>query len=112
MNVVSAVIWGYVSDDVAQSAKENLGRMENELQYDQVKRWRVIGMLKHIFSSSDLPWRLKKHAVDFLLCITEGNISRGSDGEHSDFLPYLPSYFAALQVMVSVALAVPSILCQ
>ncbi|XP_031402084.1 aberrant root formation protein 4 isoform X3 [Punica granatum] len=102
-----SVIWGYISDDVAQSAKEDLGAVENVLRHDQTKRWRAIGMLKHIFSSADLPWRLKEHAIDFLFCITEGDILRGSDGEHPDFLSFLPSLFAALQGIQMVIIYSP-----
>ncbi|KAK4791861.1 hypothetical protein SAY86_022296 [Trapa natans] len=102
-----SVIWGYISNDVVQSAKENLDAVENELKYDQIKKWQVIGMLKHIFSSADLPWVLKKHAIDFVCCITEGNISGGSDGEHLYILPYIPSIFAAMQGIQTVIVYCP-----
>lgn len=86
-------------DEVAQVAKEDLSAVKGELQIIQTKRWQAIGMLKHIFSSVDLPWEFKRHAVDFLLDITNGNNSKTLDDEHNDCSLYMTSLFSALQVV-------------
>lgn len=93
------MIWGHILDGVAQAAKEDLTAVKDELRSDQTKRWQAVGMLKHIYSFVNLPWDLKKQAIDFLLCITDRNIAQNSDDEHTDFSSYIPSLFAALQVV-------------
>ena len=98
-NFIEAVIWGNVLDGVAQAVNEDLTAVKDELRSNQTERWQAVGMLKHIYSFVNLPWELKKHAIDFLLCITDENISQKCD-EHIDFSSYMPSLFAALQVVV------------
>lgn len=95
---IDAVIWGHASDLVAQAAEENLASVKNELKSNQTKKWQAIGMLKHILSSGNLPWDFKEHAINFLLDITDENISQENGGDHNDFSSYMPSVFAALQV--------------
>lgn len=96
---IDAVIWGHISDQVAQAAGEDLTAVKGELQSNQAKRWQAIGMLKHIFSSGKLPWEFKKHAIDFLLHITDGNISQKNNDDNSDLSSYMLSVFATLQVV-------------
>lgn len=93
------VIWGHISDGAVIAAKENLISVKDELRNDQTKRWQAIGMLKHVFASVSLPWELKEHMIDFLLCITNGNISRICNDEDTDCSSYMPTLFAALQVV-------------
>lgn len=57
-------------------------------------------MLKHIFASINLPWELKRHAIDLLFCIMEGV---GSQNDHDASLDYsvnMPSLYASLQVIL------------
>ncbi|KAK6249248.1 hypothetical protein QUC31_020813 [Theobroma cacao] len=97
-----SVIWAQMCDEVAQVAKEDLSAVKGELQIIQTKRWQAIGMLKHIFSSVDLPWEFKRHAVDFLLDITNGNNSKTLDDEHNDCSLYMTSLFSALQAITMI----------
>lgn len=97
-----SVIWGPISDQVVQAAGEDLTALKGELQSYQTKKWQAIAMLKHIFFSGKLSWEFKKHAIDFLLHITDGNNSQKSDSDHTDFASYMPSVFAALQGVIMV----------
>ncbi|KAM0974017.1 hypothetical protein ACFX2C_017255 [Malus domestica] len=92
-----SVIWGHASDDVAGAAEEDLNSVKDELKDNQTKRWLAVGMLKHILAPATLPWELKRHAINFLICITDGNISHCD--EHNDFSSYTTSLFAALQAV-------------
>lgn len=92
------VIWAHIWDKVAQAAEEDLTAVKDELRSNQMKRWQTVGMLKHVYSFASLPWNLKNHAFKFLLCVTEGNISRNYDDEHFEFSIYMPNLFSALQV--------------
>ncbi|XVF48307.1 hypothetical protein PTKIN_Ptkin03bG0179700 [Pterospermum kingtungense] len=96
-----SVIWAQMYNEVAQAAKEDLGVVKTELQNNQIKRWQAIGMLKHIFSSVDLPWEFKRHAVDFLLYITSGDISNKLE-EHNDCSPCMTSLFSALKAVTLI----------
>ena len=71
--------------------------VEGKLKKELTNRWQAIGMLKHVLASLYIPWQLKKHAINILLCITDGNIPRNCDDEDSE---YMPSGFAALQVLL------------
>ncbi|KAK3437151.1 hypothetical protein EUGRSUZ_C01685 [Eucalyptus grandis] len=97
-----SVIWGDMYNEVAHNAEEDLTALKNEIRGSQTRRWQAIGMLRHVFCSATLPWRLKKHAIDFLLCITEGDISQECESETIDFSSFVPSHFAALQGIENV----------
>ncbi|KAG2691420.1 hypothetical protein I3760_08G008100 [Carya illinoinensis] len=103
-----SVIWGHISDEVAQAAEEDLTTVKDELRSNQLRRWQTVGMLKHIYSFVSLPSDLKKHAIDFLLCITDGNVSQNLDDEYIDFALYMPSLFAALQAIKMVIIYAPN----
>lgn len=90
------MIWGHASDEVVRAAEEDLASVRDELKNNQTERWQAVGMLKHILAPVTLPWELKKHALNFLLCITDGNVPHYD--EHDDFSSYMSSIFAALQV--------------
>lgn len=92
-----SVIWGHASDDVVGAAEEDLNSVKDELKDNQTERWQAVGMLKHILASAILPWELKRHAINFLICITDGNISHCD--EHNDFSSCMTSVFAALQAV-------------
>ncbi|XP_027940027.1 aberrant root formation protein 4 isoform X2 [Vigna unguiculata] len=102
-----SVIWGLVSEEVAYTAKENLTAIKDELCNNQTKRWQAIGTLKQVLSFVNLPWELKKHAIDFLLCITDGSISRNCNEEHSEWSSYMPSLFSALQAVKMAIMHAP-----
>ncbi|PRQ26673.1 putative YAP-binding/ALF4/Glomulin [Rosa chinensis] len=95
-----SVIWGHASNEVATAADEDLTAVKVELQNNQTKRWQAFGMLKHILASVNLPWELKKHAIDFLLSIRGGNISPCD--KHSDFSSDMAGLFALLQAVQMV----------
>ncbi|KAJ9702662.1 hypothetical protein PVL29_004411 [Vitis rotundifolia] len=97
-----AVICGHMSNTVAQSAEEDLTVLKDALQSNQTKRWQAVGMLKHIFSSANLPWELKKHTINFLLWIMDGNLSEKCNDEVTDFSSYVPGLFASLQAIEMV----------
>ncbi|KAG6643752.1 hypothetical protein I3843_08G008500 [Carya illinoinensis] len=103
-----SVIWGHISDEVAQAAEEDLTTVKDELRSNQLRRWQTVGMLKHMYSFVSLPSDLKKHAIDFLLCITDGNVSQNLDDEYIDFALYMPSLFAALQAIKMVIIYAPN----
>ncbi|RZB57992.1 Aberrant root formation protein 4 isoform D [Glycine soja] len=94
-----SVVWGHVSKEVAQTAKEDLIAIRDELRNNQTKRWQAIGTLKHVLYFVNLPWELKKHAIDFLLSITDEGVSRNYNEERSEWSSYVPSLFSALQVV-------------
>ncbi|XP_020235649.1 aberrant root formation protein 4 [Cajanus cajan] len=102
-----SVIWGHVSEGVAHTAKEDLIAIQDELRNNQTKRWQAIGTLKHVLSFVNLPWELKKHATDFLLCITDGDVSGNYNEEHSEWSSYMPSLFSALQAVKMVIMYAP-----
>ncbi|XP_027331987.1 aberrant root formation protein 4 isoform X2 [Abrus precatorius] len=102
-----SVVWGHVSEEVALTAKEDLIALKDELRNIQIKRWQAIGTLKHVLSFVNLPWELKKHAIDFLLCITDGGVSRNYNDELSEWSSCMPSLFSALQAVKMVIMSAP-----
>ncbi|CAI8605887.1 unnamed protein product [Vicia faba] len=102
-----SVIWGHVSEEVAQAAKEDMIVVKDELRNNQIKRWQAIGALKHVLSFVSLPWELKKHTISFLLCITDGDIRGNCDDEHPQWPFYMPNLFSALQAVKMVIMYAP-----
>ncbi|KAI4316372.1 hypothetical protein L6164_024357 [Bauhinia variegata] len=102
-----SVIWGYISDEIAHAGGEDLSAFKNVLLSNQIKRWQAIGTLKHILSSVNLPWELKKHTVNFLLCITDGHNSRKNEDEHSEWSTHMPNIYSALQAVKTVIMYAP-----
>ncbi|KAI8569166.1 hypothetical protein RHMOL_Rhmol02G0257600 [Rhododendron molle] len=102
-----AVIWGFISNEVAQAVDEDLAAVKAKLSSDQTKRWQAIGMLRNIFSCVNLPWELKKQAINFLLSIVDGNILRQYDNEHMECSSDMPSIFATLQAIQMVIIYAP-----
>ncbi|KAJ6995146.1 hypothetical protein D5086_013960 [Populus alba] len=102
-----SVIWGHISVDVARAAGGDVSTVKDEILSNQTERWQAIGMLKHIFSFVDFPWELKKHAIDFLLCITDGNIARNCNDKDTDCSIYMPNLYAALQAITMVIMYTP-----
>lgn len=97
-----SVIWGHIYDAAVVAAKEDLISVKDELKNNRTKRWQAIGMLKDVLASVNLPWQLKKHTIEFLLCIIDGNILQKYDDEHADWSSYMPSIFVALQAVQKV----------
>lgn len=93
------VIWGFISNELAQAADEDLVAVKAELSSDQTKRWQALGMLRNIFTCVNLPWELKKQAINFLLSILDGNVLHEHDNKHMECLYDTPSIFATLQVV-------------
>ncbi|GMI95094.1 ABERRANT LATERAL ROOT FORMATION 4 [Hibiscus trionum] len=97
-----SVILAQKHDEFARAANLDLSAVKTELQNNHTKKWQAIGMLKHIFSSVDLPWEFKRDAVDFLLYITSGHVSNELDDEHNDCSLYMTSIFSALQAVTMI----------
>lgn len=90
-----------MSDDVAKAADQVLDDVKDNLQNSQNKRWQTIGMMKYVLSSTCQPWKIKEHAIDFILCIMDGNISRKSNKECATFVVHVPNLYTAVQVFYS-----------
>ncbi|KAL4022117.1 hypothetical protein IC575_015840 [Cucumis melo] len=99
-----SVLWGFISEEVAQAADEKVNVLKDELTSKQTERWKAIGMFRHILSFAALSWKLKKHAIDFLLCI---HGSESFDDKQSDYISYMPSLFAALQAVQIIIMYAP-----
>ncbi|CAI9777095.1 unnamed protein product [Fraxinus pennsylvanica] len=93
-----AVTWAYKSNEVALAANADLAAVKSELQGNWSRRWESIGMLKHIFSCVNLPWELKKHAINFLICIMDGILSHSYD-DHVDYSAYMLTLYSGLQAI-------------
>lgn len=76
-----------------------MSALRDELTTNQTERWKAIGMFRHVLSFAALSWKLKKHAIDFLLCI---NGLESFDDKQSDYISSMPSLFAAFQVVFHV----------
>ncbi|KEH39857.1 aberrant root formation protein [Medicago truncatula] len=100
-----SVICGHVSEEVAHAAKEDMTVVKDELRNNQIKRSQAIGTLKHVLSFVSLPWELKKHTINFLLCITDGDIHGNCDDEQSQWSSYMPNLFSALQVLADIPIS-------
>ncbi|MCE3052259.1 hypothetical protein HAX54_052016 [Datura stramonium] len=103
-----AVIWGYKSNEISVAADADFEAVKNELQQNQTKRWQAIGMLKHVFSSVDLSWELKVHALDFLLCIMDGCVRQEIQNDNMDHSTYMPALYTALQAIEMVIIYAPN----
>ncbi|KAF3631035.1 putative aberrant root formation protein 4-like isoform X2 [Capsicum annuum] len=102
-----AVIWGYKSNETSVAANADFEAVKNELQKNQTKRWQAIGMLKHVFSSVDLSWELKAHALDFLLCIMDGCVQQEIQSDNIDHSTYMPILYTTLQAIEMVIIYAP-----
>ncbi|XP_054798333.1 aberrant root formation protein 4 isoform X2 [Prosopis cineraria] len=104
---VFGVIWGYVSKEVSEATKEDLDVIKNELCSAQTKRWEALGTLKHALSFVNLPWELKRHTINFLLCVIDGHVPDKHDDELYEWSTYMPNVFSALQAIVMVIMCAP-----
>ncbi|KAI3687138.1 hypothetical protein L1987_80829 [Smallanthus sonchifolius] len=93
------VLWGDISNEVGDAIKQDLDAVKDELLKHQIKRWEAVGVLKHIFASINLPWELKRHAIDFLFCIMEGVDFQKDHNASLDHSVYIPSLYASLQAI-------------
>lgn len=92
------VIWGYKDNDVARTAKADMHAVIVELQGNWTRRWEAIGMLKYLFSCTNVPWELKQHGISFLLCLMDSSVERSYD-DCDDYSIYIPTLYASLQVL-------------
>ncbi|KAF5204764.1 Aberrant root formation protein [Thalictrum thalictroides] len=102
-----AVVWGIISDEVVKAADEDLTVVKENLRNSQAKRWQTVGMLKYLLASIDQPWKLKEHAVDFLLSIMERNTSQECSNGNADCSSYVPSLYTAVQSFEMVIIYAP-----
>ncbi|KAI7732203.1 hypothetical protein M8C21_012238 [Ambrosia artemisiifolia] len=93
------VIWGDLSSEVGDAIKQDLEAVKDELSKNQIKRWEAVGMLKHMFASTKLPWELKRHAIDLLFSIMEGVVKQKDHDASLDYSGYIPSLYASLQAI-------------
>ncbi|KAJ8751789.1 hypothetical protein K2173_025975 [Erythroxylum novogranatense] len=103
-----SVVWGHISDEVAQAARENISSVKYELQTNQTARWGAVRMLNHIISSYKLPWELMTHTIDFLLSIADKNATKTCNDENTDCSIYMPSLCDALQAISKVMIYSPN----
>ncbi|KAI3963918.1 hypothetical protein MKW92_014051 [Papaver armeniacum] len=97
-----SVIWAQYSDEVGTAAEEDLSVIKHKLQSSRTKRWQAVGMLKYLLSSTDQPWEVKNHAIEFLLSIFNGKASEICNDEEEECSSYTPSLLAALQAIQRV----------
>ncbi|KAI3857705.1 hypothetical protein MKW92_035676 [Papaver armeniacum] len=97
-----SVIWAQYSDEVGTAAEEDLSVIKHKLQNSRTKRWQAVGMLKYLLSSTDQPWEVKNHAIEFLLSIFNGKASEICNEEEEECSSYTPSLLAALQAIQRV----------
>lgn len=57
------------------AAKADLTSVLMELQGNWTRRWEAIGLLKYLFSCANLPWKLKRDGISFLVWIMDGIVS-------------------------------------
>ncbi|KAL7596512.1 hypothetical protein Lser_V15G31305 [Lactuca serriola] len=98
------VLWRDLSNE---ASKEDLDaavkvKVKVKLCSNRIERWEAVGILKHVYASSNLPWALKRHAIDFLFCIMEAIDSHKDPDEPLDYSVYMPSLYAALQAIQKV----------
>ncbi|KAK9050338.1 hypothetical protein SSX86_030693 [Deinandra increscens subsp. villosa] len=93
------VLWGDLSNEVDDATKQDLEAVKLELFKNQTKRWEAVGILKHIFASINLPWELKRHAIDLLFSIMEGIDFQQAHDTPLDSSVYIPSLYASLQAI-------------
>lgn len=103
-----AVFCGIMADDVAKAADQVLDDVKDNLQNSQNKRWQTIGMMKYVLSSTCQPWKIKEHAIDFILCIMEGNISHKSNKECATCVVHVPKLYTAVQAIQMVIIYTPN----
>nr|AMK47960.1 putative aberrant root formation protein [Lupinus angustifolius] len=104
---VETVAGSVFGEEVARTAKEDLVAIKDELCNNLTERWQAIGTLRHVLSFVNFPWELKKHTIEFLLCITVGGISGNNDDKHVEWSSYMPTLFAALQAVKMIIMYTP-----
>ncbi|XP_074312842.1 aberrant root formation protein 4 [Silene latifolia] len=104
---VLSVIWGHISDEVVQAARQDLHILKDELRSTRSSRWSAVGSMKFVFALGNLPWSLKKHALDFLLGITENDDQQEMSEDMLCSLDTL-SLISTLQAITSLIMTAPS----
>ena len=97
---VISVIWGLISDKVADAAGQQLDTTLNRIRDDISRRWQAVGMLKSILPSIHYPWEIKSHSIELLLSIMDGYDPKESDDSSVDLSSFTPSIFAVLKVQL------------
>lgn len=103
-----SVVWGYMLDEIALAAKQDLAKLMEEIRSSQIKRWEAIEMLGHVLSAPTLPWTLKKHSLNFLLSITD-SVGRQEASEDIESSVCGPQLLTALQVLVKAIMHSPDV---
>lgn len=96
------MLWGSLSGEVEKAAGEHVVTVIDELRSNQTKRWQAICMVKYVLLSSDYPWKIKAHVIEFLLSIFDGTTNGECCDDCLDRSFLIPSIFAALQVVAFV----------
>ncbi|THU63714.1 hypothetical protein C4D60_Mb01t18750 [Musa balbisiana] len=101
-----AVIWGYINNEVAKAAGDQLTAVLDKIRSNRSERWQVIGMLKPILSSIDYSWEIKYHCIDLLASIMDGtNTEEHNDDNDIDFSSVMPSLFTTLQAIQRIMIS-------
>ncbi|XP_065007733.1 aberrant root formation protein 4-like [Musa acuminata AAA Group] len=101
-----AVIWGYINNEVAKAAGDQLTAVLDKIRSNRSERWQVIGMLKPILSSIDYSWEIKYHCIDLLGSIMDGtNTEERNDDNDIDFSSVMPSLFTTLQAIQRIMIS-------
>ncbi|KAK9699904.1 hypothetical protein RND81_08G203200 [Saponaria officinalis] len=104
---VLSVIWGHISDEVSQAARQDVHILKDELRSTQSSRWSAVGLIKCVFNLGNLPWNLKKHALEFLLGITE-NIDQQETSEDTKCSLHTLSVTSTLQAITLLIMTAPN----
>lgn len=99
--LIDPVIWGFGASEVAVAAKSDLSSVLLEIQGNWTRRWEAIGMLKYLFSCTNLPWGLKWDGISFLVWIMDGIVSH-TDNDSHDYCSHMPTMYTSLKVGCTV----------
>ncbi|XP_020265679.1 aberrant root formation protein 4 isoform X2 [Asparagus officinalis] len=102
-----AVIWGLISDKVADAAGQQVDATLNIIRNHSNKRWLAVCMLKSIFSSIHYPWEIKSHSIDLLLSIMGGVDPKEAYDKSIDFASFMPGIFAVLKGIERTVIGAP-----
>ncbi|ERN10396.1 hypothetical protein AMTR_s00026p00146790 [Amborella trichopoda] len=102
-----AVIWGYIYDEVAKAAGEDFGSVRNRIQICQSERWKALCIFRDLLSSLLYSFKLKSHAIDFILSILEGNFPKKCYDQSAELSSSMTSLFALLQAVQIVMVYAP-----
>ena len=90
-------------EDVAKAAGEEVGDLLKKLRENSMERWKAIGMLKHVFLSTDYSWKIKAYGVELILNVMDVVAREDRENDCLERLILVPGIFASLQVSLSLS---------